>query len=229
MKAIKLIFAAALTVFLAACGSTPQPTVQLQKQLLNAEKRVGIYVDVINEPTTNIYGAGCLLCYGVAVAANSSLSKHLESLPTSDIESSKQILLEGYKAKTGSVEFIELTEQEFKKLKKFKGELGYAKKDFRSLKESKNIDVLVVLDIATHGAYRGYTNYVPNTDPQGYVRGLVYSVDLETNQYLQYLELDKKVVVDGEWDEPKQQFPGVTNAYYQAVEQVKETINKIFL
>lgn len=216
-------------MLLSACGTTPQQNVTLQSNMINAEKKVGIFVKKLDIATTNIYGASCLLCYGVASAANAELDKHLKTLPITDLESSKSILVNGYKTKANSVEFVEISEQELKKLKKFKGEQGFAKTDFRTLKESKNIDVLVVLEYSEHGAYRSYNAYVPTSDPQGYVKGLVYSVDLESNQYLQYLSLDHKVIVEGEWDEPKEQFPGVTNAYFQAVENAKESLKKIFL
>ncbi|WP_247671249.1 hypothetical protein [Pseudoalteromonas sp. MMG005] len=229
MNKFKTVILTLMTLVLSACGSTPQPTIELQSQLLNQEKRVGIYVTEIEAPTTSIFGASCLLCYGVAAAANSSLDKHLESLPSSDLASTKEIIYEGYKKQTNAIKFIELDSKTLKNLKKFKGGLGFAKKDFRTLKEKNNIDVLVVLQYWAHGAYRSYQGYIPTSDPQGYVAGIVYSVDLEDNKYLQYQELDKKVVVSGEWDEPKQQFPGVTNAYYQAIEQAKVSLEKIFL
>ncbi|GMM85062.1 hypothetical protein [Pseudoalteromonas sp. MTN2-4] len=229
MRTIKIIFAALITLGLAACGSTPQPTVSLKPEVLNAEKKIGIYFAKAEAPTTNIHGAYCLLCYGVASAANATLDKHLKTLPIADLESTKELVLEGYKKSSDNVSYIELSENEVKKLKKFKGELGFAKKDFRPLKESKNIDVLVVVEYWAHGAYRLYDAYIPLTDPQGYVTGVVYSVDLNDNQYIQYQKIDKKVVVDGEWDEPSLNFPGVTNAYYQALEQTKESIKKIFL
>ncbi|RZM81653.1 hypothetical protein C3B51_07870 [Pseudoalteromonas rubra] len=218
-----------LTIFLAGCKSTPQPAVRLKPELLNENIRVGIYINEIAPATTSIQGADCLLCYGVAVAANSSLSNHLESLPTTDIESAKQVVYDGYKSKTQHVEFVNLSKDKLSKLKKFKGELGFAKKDYRSLKSELNIDVLVVLNIYAHGAHRMYSAYVPVTDPQGYVAGVIYSVDLETNQYVQFQRFNRKILVEGEWDEPKQQFPGVTNAYYQAVEKVKLSLGNIFL
>lgn len=229
MKLIKTTIFVICAMLLSACGTTPQQNVTLQSNMINAEKKVGIFVKKLDIATTNIYGASCLLCYGVASAANAELDKHLKTLPITDLESSKSILVNGYKTKANSVEFVEISEQELKKLKKFKGEQGFAKTDFRTLKESKNIDVLVVLEYSEHGAYRSYNAYVPTSDPQGYVKGLVYSVDLESNQYLQYLSLDHKVIVEGEWDEPKEQFPGVTNAYFQAVENAKESLKKIFL
>ena len=64
---------------------------------------------------------------------------------------------------------------------------------------------------------------MPNGDPQGYIAGLLYAVDLNSNAYIQYLELDEKVQPEGEWDEPTT-FPSVTTSYYQAVENIKNRI-----
>ncbi|MFT4747231.1 MAG: hypothetical protein ACI8XG_001309 [Congregibacter sp.] len=48
------------------------------------------------------------------------------------------------------------------RIDKFKGELGFAKKDFRSLKESLSVDLLVVLNVYRYGAYRSFSRYIPN-------------------------------------------------------------------
>ena len=56
-------------LLLSGCGSTPQPTILLDKTFTNSKKeRIGIYVQT-EKATTHIYGASCLLCYGIAAAA----------------------------------------------------------------------------------------------------------------------------------------------------------------
>ncbi len=113
------------------------------------------------------------------------------------------------------------------KLPKYKGPLGFPKKDFRSLKAKLNIDTLIVISLPQHGAHRSYNSYIPVTDPLASVQGTIYTVDLATNRYLQFSRVDFKVNVAGEWDEPPS-FPGVTNAYYEAVEKTKEHIQTLF-
>jgi hypothetical protein len=215
-----------LAILLTACGSTPQPTVTLNTNLLaNKDLRVGI---VYNAPKgkaeTHIYGASCLLCYGVASAMTSKLDTHLETTITdNELVNIKDLVTAKYLERTANVTSVELPIA-IKKLKKFKGELGFAKKDFRPLKEQLNLDVLVVLDINEHGAYRFFSAYVPNGSPQGYIAGLLYAVDLNSNAYVQHLKIEEKIQPLGEWDEPTD-FPSVTTSYYQAIENVKQKIN----
>ncbi len=221
----KQLIIAGLVLVLAACGSTPQPTVALNTNALtNKALKIGI---VYNEPddkaTTHIFGAGCLLCYGVASTLTNKLDTHLENtIDTSELISLKELVLSEYSQRSNSVEFVTLTTP-IKKLKKFKGELGFAKKDFRVLKETLAVDVIVVFDVYRYGAFRSFSNYIPNGDPQGHIAGLLYAIDLNTNAYIQYLAIDEKIQPSGEWDEAPA-FPSVTTSYYQAVENAKQKI-----
>tara|TARA_B100000700_G_C14893090_1_gene783676 strand:- start:256 stop:957 length:702 start_codon:yes stop_codon:yes gene_type:complete len=222
---LKITVITALTFLLAACGSTPQPTVALESNNVGVDKTVVFaYVGPEDESgTTHIYGASCLLCYGVAAGLTSSLDTHLEStVDASEMEAIRDLVISEYREHNSDVSVVTLN-TEIKKLKKFKGELGFAPKDFRPLAETLNADVLVLLELTEHGAYRSFSGYVPNGDPQGYVHGLLSTIDLKTNAYIQYLVIDEKVQPEGEWDEPTT-FPGVTNAYYQAVENVKQKL-----
>lgn len=216
-----------ISVLLAACGSTPQGFVPLVKNnVQNQGTKIGfVYISPEDKATTNIYGAGCLLCYGVASALTSSLDTHIESeISADELLVIKQAVVDGYGALDVSLQEITLAKP-IDKMKKFDGENGFAKRDFRSLKQSKGLDMLVVLELNEHGAYRSFSNYVPNGDPQGYVSGTLYTVDLTTNGYIQYLKIDEKVQPQGNWDEPPT-FPSVTTAYYQALENVKDSIKK---
>ncbi|MCU4675283.1 hypothetical protein N7931_06510 [Catenovulum sp. 2E275] len=222
---LRAFFVLVFTLILASCGSTPQPVVELNTNLLaKDELKLGfVYVSPSDKATTHIYGAGCLLCYGVASALTSKLDTHLEStITTEELDNIKGLVLSSYQKRSNNISMVELS-QPINKLKKFKGELGYAKKDFRPLKESLGIDVLVVLEIHQYGAFRSFSNYIPNGDPQGYLSGLLYAIDLNTNAYLQYLSIDEKIQPSGEWDEPPT-FPNVTMAYYQAIENTKHKI-----
>lgn len=228
MKKILLPVLTAVAVFLTGCGSTPQPTVKIDRQYMtNNKTKIGVYIEASDKATTHIYGASCLLCYGVASAANSSLSSHLESLPISDVKNLQSVVIDKLKMQGNEVQVIESLPTPLGKLPKYKGELGFARKDYRALKGALNIDTLIVINITAHGAYRTYNSYVPTSDPIGSLSGKVYTIDLDTNKYVQYQVLDVKVNVPGEWDEPPT-FPGVTGSYYEAVERGKERIGKMF-
>jgi len=222
LKGIGLI---SLICLMTACSSTLQPTVELDTNYFSGEKmKVGVlYIAPIDKATTHITGASCLLCYAVASALTSELDTHLENtLSNDELVKIKELVVSEYKELSKDTKLITL-DQPIKELKDFKGELGFAKKDFRSLKESLAIDLLVVLELPRHGAFRSFSNYIPNGDPQGYIAGLLYSVDLSTNAYVQYLDLTEMVQQTGEWDEPPS-FPSVTTAYYQAAENLKKKI-----
>lgn len=223
---IKVLVLIGLSVILAACGSTPQPTISLlSNTATSAEQKVGFaYIPPADEATTHIYGAACLLCYGVASSLTSSLDKHLESTITQDeLDAMRDIIKGKYESKFTTIIDVTLPGP-VNKLPKFKGELGFAKRDFTSLKNKLDVDVLVVFEVYEHGAFRSFSNYIPNGDPQGYVSGIVYAVDLSNNSYLHYQPIRKTVQPSGEWDEPSD-FPTVTTAYYQAIEDAKKLIN----
>jgi len=222
---IKHLSIVLIALFLTACGSTPQPTVELKTNMFVDDKvKVGfVYNAPKDKATTHISGAGCLLCYGVASALTSKLDTHLEStIGTEELTKIKELVISKYKTRSENIELVYLPKA-ISKLKSFKGELGFAKKDFRALKDSLNVDLLVVLQLNSHGAHRSFSNYIPNGDPQGHIAGLLYSVDLNTNAYVQYLEINENVQPAGEWDEPTS-FPSVTTSYYQAIENAKQKI-----
>ena len=226
MNKIFYLFGVCLAVLLAGCGATPQPKIDLSDAFVNnTEQKVGVYIEY-DKATTHIYGASCLLCYGVAAAANSSLTSHLEEVPTDDVAKFGQLVVDKLSAQGKQAKIVNLPKK-ISKLSKFKGELGYPKRDFRNLKKNLDVDTLIVIEIQEHGAHRFYNAYVPTSDPIGSVTGYVYTVDLETNKYLQYERLNYRVNVPGEWDEPPS-FPGVTESYFEAVEKAKEHIQVIF-
>lgn len=221
-KHFKLLVIATFALVLSACGSTPQGFVPLVKNVVQEDgKKIGYaYISPKNKATTNIYGADCLLCYGVASALTSSLDTHLENTISNDeLLVLKTAVIDKYKSI--DVQLIETNlSSPINKMKKFKGKNGFAERDFRPLKDKLGLDMLVVLEIKEHGAHRSFSSYIPNGDPQGYVAGSVFTVDLNTNAYVQFMTFKELVQPTGEWDEPKD-FPSVTTAYYQALENVK--------
>ena len=227
LKPSKLLIILLSTLFISACGSTPQGFVPLVKNVVQADNtKIGfVYIAPEDKATTHIYGADCLLCYGVASALTSSLDTHLESTISADeLLVIKDAVIAGYSDL--NVELIEVNlTAPITKLKKFKGENGFAEKDFRVLKDKLGLDMLVVLSLDQHGAYRSFSSYIPNGDPQGYIAGTLYTVDLTTNGYVQYLSIAERVQPQGEWDEPTA-FPSVTTAYFQSIENVKSSVTK---
>lgn len=229
MKKVSLLFSAALAFVLAGCGSTPQPEISLDQTFYNNKTKViGLYMDQLPETDTYLVGASCLLCYGVASAANSSLTNHAETLPSDEL----MMVPSAIKAKLEQQGFaVIIIEQPIKlnKLKKIKkAELNFTKRDYRPLKEQHGIDSLLVIDINAIGFHRSYNAYTPLTDPLASVSGTVFTVDLTSNKYESYNVIDFKVPSEGNWDEPPM-FPGLTNSYHQTIELSKEKIVSVVL
>lgn len=228
MKKIKVILLLVVSLSFIGCASTPQPTIPLSQTFYtNKEASVGVYMMPLPKVDTHIVGASCLLCYGIASAANSSLTSHFESLNANDLKILNELVNNRITSK-GIRSTLITSDINLKKFKKFKKLDSYFPKiDFRPLKEKLGVSKLVVIDLNTLGAYRPYSAYVPTGDPTGTVMGVVYTIDLATNKYDLYETIDIKINTHGNWDEPPS-FPGVSNAYYQAIESAKDKIVSFF-
>ena len=217
-----------VTALLAGCAGTPQAPLSLNSNFYaDKSKTIGVYMDPLPKPNTLFAGAGCLLCMAVVETANASLTTQTKTFSTDELAALQTMVVDSIKKKGGNVVIID-SKVQLDKLKSFSGKgVNLAKDDYRPLKASLGVDKLVVIDLNAVGVYRPYAEYVPTGAPTGYVAGLLYTVDLNTNEYDLYEPIDFKVGVQGQWDEaPK--FPGVTSAYYQAVEQTKDKVISSF-
>ena len=102
------------------------------------------------------------------------------------------------------------------------------KKDFHGFQQKYAIDKLLVIDITTLGMLRNYSGYIPTSDPKGVLQGSGYLVNLKTNVYEWYLPVNVTKSAIGKWDEPPK-FPGLTNAYFQAMEEGKDSFLNSFI
>jgi len=216
------VFAAA---FLGACATKPQLPVAMAADTLNAKTgRVGV---ALGETRPDLYlpGADCLLCLGAATIANSSLNSYSKTLKDDDILALKSEIVDALKKKgveasavDGNVNFGELAD--------LKLGPNMASKDFH--RYADRYDHLVVIDVRQYGFERTYASYIPTSAPKAVFRGAAYMVDLKSNAYEWYDVVAIAKAADGQWDEGPA-FPGLTNAYYQAVEQGKDQLKKPFL
>jgi hypothetical protein len=226
MNLSRLLAAGLLSIGLFGCASKPIVPVGLDRNFYNDQKStVGVLVVVPEKSDTYLDGASCLLCYAVASTANSSLTSHINTLPTADMANVKTEVIGLLKGKGKNADLVS-TPVLLDKLKGFKSkETGFAEQDYRVLKQSLGVDKLLLVNLTRLGAQRSYSDYIPTSDPQGAVAGTMLLVDLTTNKLELYKPLNILVPVQGEWDEPKQ-FPGVTNAYYQAIEKAKSFVKE---
>ena len=216
----------AITV-LAGCASQPQKPLSLTKGTISVDQKAGIVMYTVPDIKTTYPGAGCLLCLAAAAATNSGLSKHSQTLSTDDLASLKE-LVQSTITKQGIESIIDedaIIPKQLKKLKRSK-EPNKARYDFSAYKEKLGISHLAVIELNYAGYQRNYSSYIPTAAPQAVIRGKTYMVDLNTHTYVAYLPINIYMSADGEWKE--ENFPNLTNAYYQAVEKARDTVVKAY-
>lgn len=224
MNIRNLLAGIAVAVSLAACHTTPQNSISLTKEILAAQKgRVAVAMRVAN-PDLYLPGANCLLCIGVATIANASLNSYSKTLKTDELVALKGEIVE-LLGKNG-VDAVSLDGQiDLDKLPDLKLGTNMATKDYSTV--AKGYDHLVVINVQQVGFVRNYAAYVPTGDAKATISAFVFMVDMKTNAYEWFDHLVITRSADGAWDEGPS-FPGLTNAYFQTIEQAKDRVKAPF-
>ena len=213
---------AAAALFLSGCATKVQSPVNFAPAALKSNnQRVGVAMTALPKPEMHINGAACLLCIITANAANSTLSKHAATLALEDLPGLKDKAVTALRQKGVNAIVINEPLDITALLDTSSTSPNAAPKNFAPFKQKYGVDSLLVLDVHSVGFVRNYSSYVPTSDPKALVRGTGYMVNLTTNTYEWYLPVYVAKSADGKWDEPTA-FPGLTNAYYQALEIGKD-------
>lgn len=231
MKFMKIYAAALSLVLFAGCASNPiQPKPLTDTFYSDNTGKIGLYFDELPKTDMALPGASCLLCLAAAAAANSSLTKHVKTLPSDELQAIPTNVTAALTQ--NGMEVVAITQPiDFKKLKKVKAQKSqvyFAPKDMRPLKEQLGVEQLLVIDLNFVGVQRSYSAYVPTGGPQANISGMVTLVNLNDNTYTLYQPINILVPVQGNWDEPPA-FPGVTNSYFEALERAKAQIQDMFI
>ncbi len=219
---------AIFAVLLSGCATVMQEPIQLTANTFGSKgDRIGVAMTSLPKVDTHMPGANCLLCIAAASIANAKLTDHTRTLPYEDLPKLKNDMAELLR-KNGANVMVIADSIDIKALPDYstKGQ-NIAKKDFSSLKKKYDIDKLAIIDITTLGMRRTYSSYFPTSDPKGVLQGTGYIVNLNNNAYEWYLPVDVTKSADKNWDEPPK-FPGLTNAYFQALEIGKDSFLKPF-
>ena len=215
-------------IFLTACAAmVPQEPIELAANAIDAKAgRVGVAMAPLPKVDTQFPGASCLLCIATASAVNSSLTAHTQKLPYEDLPKFKSAVADALRKKGAEVVVIpdDLKMNELNDAASAQTP-NAARKDFSPLKQKYRVDKLVVIQINTLGISRDYSAYIPTSDPKAVLQGAGYMVNLTNNTYEWYLPVNITKSADGAWDEPPN-FPGLTNAYFQALEMGKDSFLK---
>jgi hypothetical protein len=228
MKNPLVLILLAVSMLTVGCATVKQQSVSLSNDVITSTSgRIGVAMTELPKLNTHFPGADCLLCIAAASLANTSLTKHASTLSYEDIPTIKNELASRLK-KTGSDVIVIEESLNLNGLSDYstKG-ANIALKNFTPLKQKYNIDKLLVLDINALGYIRTYASYIPTSDPKALMRATGYMVNLSNNTYEWYLPVDVQKSADSVWDEPPK-FPGLTNAYYQAIEIAKDQLLKPF-
>lgn len=214
----------AFVVFLSGCASTPQYPVLLSKDAVGPQAgRIGVVMTSMPELNTFFPGADCLLCMATASMMNSSLTKHARTLTYEDLPELKTEVARLLHMKGSDAVVIDGT-LDVEALSNFENKgPNVATKDFTPLQQKYKVDRLLVIDITTLGFTRSYSAYIPVGDPKAQLKGTGYIVNLKSNTYDWYQPVSILKSADQTWDEPPK-FPGLTNAYFQALELGKDDL-----
>lgn len=228
MQAALRILGVCAVVFLGACATKPQQPIQLAPEAIGPQSgRIGVAMTKLPAIDTHLPGANCLLCMATASAANSSLTDHAKTLSYEDLPELKNELAK-LLAKRGADTIVIADAIDIGELSAFSGEgTNVAKQDFSPLRKKYGIDKLLLINVAALGFNRTYSAYIPTSDPKGVFGGSGYIVNLKSNTYEWYMPVQVLKSTDKAWDEPPK-FPGLTNAYYQALELGKDQFRKAF-
>lgn len=214
----------ACLTLLVGCAGTPQGPVALNHaELVKPEVRIGVAMTTVPPVDTHLPGADCLLCYAAASMANSSLTSHAKTLPSDELKQVKDQVAEILKKRGAKVRVIDEPLDLERLPKAASSGPNIAPKDFSALKSKYEVDKLLVIDVRSVGFQRAYASYIPTSDPRGWVRGSGYVVNLSNNSYEWLLPVEVLRAAEGKWDEPPK-YPGLTNAYFQAIEMAKDQI-----
>ncbi len=224
----RLCHAAIAVAILTGCATAPQNPIALSETAASAQGgRIGVAIAPLPAPDTYFPGADCLLCYATAAATNSALTTQTKTLSASDALPLREEIAALLKKRGADVKVID-GEVKIDALPDFASQApNVAPKDYRGLGQQHQIDHLVMIRVTTVGFTRNYASYVPTSDPKATFSGAGYMIDMKTNAYEWYLPVAVIKSADKVLDEPPA-YPGLTNAFYQAIEIGRDQFLKPF-
>lgn len=226
-----LLLALLVSMIPCAWARPPQQPVVFSPDTYAASQpkvRVGVAMTALPKHTTQVPGASCLLCLAAAAGANSDLSNHSKTLSNENLPKLKEDIAELLR-QNGIDAMVIPDEIKLSDLPKYKTKgANIAIKNFSSLGQKYGVDKLLLIDITALGFTRTYAAYFPTSDPNALFTGLGYIVDVRSNVYDWYQPVAITKSAEAEWKEPPN-FPGLTNAYFQALEMGRDELLRPFI
>ncbi|WP_051294109.1 hypothetical protein [Pseudoduganella violaceinigra] len=216
---------AAAAALLAGCASAPPqaPVSMGFRTFATPGLRIGVAMSKLPTVDTSFPGAAWPLSHAAAAVANASLTAHTRTLPADDLARLKGDIAQALKRK-GQVPVVIDEPIAVEQLPEASSPArNAARRDYTAFQARYQLDKLLVLELTEVGITRPYSSYVPTGEPKGIVSGVVYIVNFKDNSYDWYLPVLGQKSALGNWDEPPA-FPGLSNAYFQAVEEARQAI-----
>ncbi len=187
-------------------------------------KSVGIVLAKAPTPTGHKVGSQGLLDLAINEGVASGSDKHLESLSISEFDEVANLLKARFEKGGMKVTMIPDRLDVASLPKATESKPNFAKKDFTSLKSQYNVDQLLVLEVVAAGTIRSYYSFFPTGAPQAYFASQATLVDLTDNHLVWYKKDEQQKPIAEPWDQPNDNYPNLTNAFYQAVESGKAAL-----
>ncbi len=215
----------ALSALLTACAAPKQSLISLPDGYHTQPRgAIGIVMSEIPKPDTAFPGADCLLCLATASMVNRSLTDAVRQWPTDDLKALSEEAAAILRAKGHAVVLV----KEPLKIADLPDRAvadGFARKDFAGVGKRAAVDRLLVIDVRFVGAERNYSAYIATGPAVAKLQAEAYIVDLGTHKLEWYEPITAGRTAQGTWDEPPK-FPGLTNAYFTAVEETKDFVKR---
>lgn len=222
--------AAVVVLALGGCAVPVQKPVSLPSDFFSSGPAksgpVGVVMMEMPAPDTQFPGAGCLLCIGVANAAHAQLTDQVKTFSVDEVKALRAEAVALLKKKgLDAREIAEMPKpSDFPDLPAVEG-VNRSRKDYTALGQKHGVQRLLVIRVTALGVWRSYSAYVPTDVPRATVMGEVAMVQLGTHTLEWLAPIRTARAAEGNWDEPPK-FPGLTNAYYQAIESAKDLVLK---
>lgn len=212
---------------LSACAVHIQTPIGYKAPAAAPNTQVGVVVITPEKATMTFPGADCLLCVITAQTMHTSLGKHTDTLSIKDLKklnSEFKVLLEKkgyvYKDLTNA-----LQDEKFEAVTEKK--MGFSVTDYRAFASKHGVQKLLIVRIPQAGFTRPFASYFPTSAPAAVVVANATMVAMPEQTLEWYQDITFKEFAGKEWDEVPN-FPGLTNAYFQAVESARDFLLKPF-
>ncbi len=227
--ALRTTFVVLSALVLAACAGRRNAAfepVAWNVQSVRADAtRIGVAMRELPDREANYPGARCLACRPLAAASNSALTAHAAKLDGRDELHELRADLVALLRKRG-IDAVDVPDALTDEIVAAGGDVAALPDQVQALRERHRLGRLMVIEFESLGLQRPYAHYVPVSLPYAVVDGRAYMLDLGTRRVQWMHRMRSMLTTEGDWDEPPD-YPGLTNAYYQAIEAVKDRVKHI--